>query len=81
MHDIEAGGAQCFSNVFPDLHTGAIRAASTDTLAARDSVAHITLSSAISQQFSIDYIDLISCRQIVDALKSRGIVGNPGIPA
>jgi acyl carrier protein len=76
MNGIEARVTQCFANVFPDLHAGEIRGASTDTLEAWDSVAQITLLTAVSEEFSIDfepedYVDLISYPQILNAVKAR----------
>lgn len=76
MNDIDTRLAQCFANVFPDVAPGALSGASADTLEAWDSVAHITLLSAIAEEFGIefepeDYVDLISYQQITDTVKSR----------
>jgi acyl carrier protein len=76
MNGIEARVAQCFANVFPDLPSSKVEGASTDTLEAWDSVAHITLLTAVSEEFSIDfepedYLDLVSYREIVDAVQAR----------
>ena len=76
MNGIEARVAQCFANVFPDLGAAGIEGASTDTLEAWDSVAHITLLTSVSEEFGIDfepedYIDLISYPRILDAVMAR----------
>ena len=76
MNGIEVRVAQCFANVFPDLPASEVGRASTDTLAAWDSVAHITLLTAISEEFGIDfepedYLDLVSYPRIVDAIRIR----------
>ena len=73
---IEARVTRCFANVFPDLHASEIPGATTDALEAWDSVAHITLLTAVSEEFGIDfepedYIDLISYSQILNAVKAR----------
>ena len=44
----------CFSNVFPDLRPEQIPGANAASLAAWDSVAHITLLSAISEEFGTE---------------------------
>lgn len=76
MNNLETRLAQCFRNVFPDLSDSSIPAASTDTVSAWDSVAHITLLSAVSEEFGIDwepedYVELASFQQIADRLKER----------
>jgi acyl carrier protein len=78
MNGIEARLAQCFANAFPDLDAREIEGASTDTLEAWDSVTHITLLAAVSEEFGIefepeDYVDLISYEQILHALKARKV--------
>jgi acyl carrier protein len=76
MNDIEKRVAQCFGNVFPDIPRDAIAGASPETVAAWDSVAHITLLAAVAEEFGIDfepedYVDLNSYRQIVDAVQAK----------
>ena len=76
MTPIETRVAQCFANVFPDLPAGKVGSASTDTLGAWDSVAHITLLTAVSEEFGIDfepedYLDLTSYPRIVEAVEAR----------
>ncbi len=44
----------CFQKVFPNLSRAAIPHASHATLAAWDSVAHVTLLSLIGEAFSLD---------------------------
>jgi acyl carrier protein len=73
---IETRVARCFTNVFPALPSSRIQGASADTLEAWDSVAHITLLTAVAEEFGIefepeDYVDLISYSQILDAIKAR----------
>jgi acyl carrier protein len=76
MSSVEARVAGCFANVFPQLKPNEIRTAGTDTLKAWDSVAHITLLTAISEEFGIefepeDYVDLVSYSQILAAVMAR----------
>ncbi len=66
----------CFANVFPGVRTNEIPRASTASLAAWDSIAHITLLSSISEEFGLefssqDFEDLSSFALIVDCLESR----------
>lgn len=68
--------ANCFANVFPDIDAAEIPRASTASLAAWDSVAHITLLSAISEDFGVelepeDFEELTSFALIVDHLENR----------
>ncbi len=67
---------RCFSNVFPDLPEEEIPRASTASLAAWDSVAHVTLLSSISEEFGLtfeleDYEELVSYPLIVDRLENH----------
>ena len=66
----------CFANVFPGVQSAGIPRASTVSLAAWDSVAHITLLSAISEEFgtefsSQDFEELTSFLLIVRCLEGR----------
>ena len=66
----------CFVNVFPAIQATEIPRASTASLAAWDSVAHITLLSAISEEFgtefsSEEFEQLSSYLLLVDCLESR----------
>ncbi len=68
--------ANCFANVFPDIQADEIPRASTASLAAWDSVAHITLLSAVSEEFEVefapeDFEELISFQLLADHLESR----------
>jgi acyl carrier protein len=68
--------ASCFLNVFPDLQTDELPRASTASLAAWDSVAHIFLLTAIAEEFELelateDYEELISFQLIVDYVENR----------
>ena len=76
MTDLQKRVTSCFSNVFPDLPEEEIPRASTASLAAWDSVAHVTLLSSIAeefgQQFELeDYEELVSYPLIVDRLESH----------
>ena len=67
---------RCFSNVFPDLPEEEIPRASTASLAAWDSVAHVTLLSSIAEEFGLtfeleDYEELVSYPLIVDRLENH----------
>jgi acyl carrier protein len=76
MNDIQERVTRCFSNVFPDLPEEEIPRASTASLPAWDSVAHITLLSSISEEFGRpfeleDYEELVSYPLIVDWLEKQ----------
>ena len=67
---------QCFSNVFPNLSLDEIPRASTASVAAWDSVAHITLLSAIAEEFQFefspeDFEQLISFPLIADYVEQH----------
>lgn len=79
MSEIHERVTRCFANVFPDLPSGEIPRASTTSLAAWDSLAHVTLLAAIAeefgQEFELDeYEALVSYSLIVDHLENK--VGN-----
>jgi acyl carrier protein len=68
--------ATCFENAFPEIQPDEIPRASTASMAAWDSVAHITLLSAISEEFGVefapeDFEELVSYALIADSLESR----------
>jgi acyl carrier protein len=74
MSDIRERVTRCFSNVFPDLPEDEIPRASTASLPAWDSVAHVTLLSSIAEEFGEpfeieDYEELVSFPLIVDRLE------------
>ena len=75
MNNIQQRVTRCFSNVFPDLSEHEIPRASTTSIAAWDSVAHVTLLSAIAEEFGHtleleDFEELTSYRLIVDRLEN-----------
>jgi acyl carrier protein len=72
--------ANCFTNAFPGIQPNEIPRASTASLAAWDSVAHITLLAAISEEFGVelaseDFEELVSFALIADFLANRGAHG------
>jgi acyl carrier protein len=76
MTNIEKRVGECFANVFPDIQPSQIPNASAATLPAWDSVAHITLLSAISEEFGVEleveeYEELTSYRAIVDYMETK----------
>jgi acyl carrier protein len=76
MTTIQDRVTTCFANVFPDIQPGEIPNASTASLAAWDSVAHITLLSAVSEEFGVelepeDFEELTSFVRIVDHLEKQ----------
>jgi acyl carrier protein len=76
LNDTQSRLIQCFQNVFPALSDDQIRNASPVTVAAWDSVAHITLLSAIGEEFGVEfepdeYADLTSWNQIFEALQEK----------
>lgn len=80
MNDTQERVARCFSNVFPDIPREEIPRASTASLAAWDSVAHVTLLSAIAEEFDMDFElddfeELVSYPLIVDYLESKSANG------
>jgi acyl carrier protein len=80
MNDTKEKVARCFSAVFPDIRPDEIPRASTASLAAWDSVAHVTLLSAIAEEFGLnfeldDFEELVSYALIVDYLESKSAHG------
>lgn len=76
MTDIESRVSSCFSNVFPDLAAMDIPRASQTSLTQWDSVAHVTLLSAIAEEFQFEldeesFESLASYLLIVDFVESR----------
>ena len=57
MTNISSRVSQCFLNVFPDLPAADLPRASQAALPQWDSVAHVTLLSAISEEFQIELDD------------------------
>ena len=75
MNNIHQRVTRCFANVFPELGEGEIPRATTASVAAWDSVAHVTLLSAIAQEFGHslqleDFEELTSYELIVDHLEN-----------
>jgi acyl carrier protein len=76
MNNLQERVTRCFSNVFPDLTDEEIRRASTASLAAWDSVAHVTLLSSIAEEFGQsfeieDFEELVSYPLIIDKLENQ----------
>jgi acyl carrier protein len=76
MNDTGQRIIRCFENVFPDIRPNEIPKASTTSLAAWDSEAHVTLLAAIEEEFGVefapdDFEELISFPLIVDYVESR----------
>ena len=68
--------AACFANAFPAIKPDEISTVSAASLPAWDSVAHMTLLSAVSEEFGVeldpdDYEELVSFPLIADYLESR----------
>jgi acyl carrier protein len=77
MTDIPTRVARCFQTVFPDLAAADIPRASQAALSQWDSVAHVTLLTALAEEFQIELDDesfetLTSYALIVDHLESHG---------
>jgi acyl carrier protein len=76
MNNIDERVVRCFSNVFPNLREEEIQRASTASLAAWDSLAQVTLLSAIAEEFGLsfeleDFEELVSYPLIVNHLENR----------
>ena len=81
MNNISERVTNCFLNVFPDVAPPDIATASTASLSAWDSIAHITLLSSIAEEFNIelepeDFEELTSHSRIVEYVGHRtGVQG------
>jgi acyl carrier protein len=76
MNDIQTRVSQCFANVFPGVAPSDLPSASVETLARWDSVAHVTLLSAIGEEFSLDispddFDELTSYKSIVEFVENH----------
>jgi acyl carrier protein len=76
MTDIQQRVAQCFLTVFPALTAAEVPRASQATLPKWDSVANVTLLSAIAEEFGIELDDeafesLTSYALVVDFVERR----------
>jgi acyl carrier protein len=66
----------CFSNVFPSIRPEEIPNASAASLAAWDSVAHVTLLSSVAEEFGVDlevedFDELVSYALIIEYLEKK----------
>jgi acyl carrier protein len=76
MNDIKTRVSNCFSNVFPELDRADIIHANHESLVRWDSLTHITLLSAIAEEFQFELEDefpenLTSYDLIVSYVESR----------
>jgi acyl carrier protein len=76
MNDIQARVSQCFANVFPGVPAAELPRISVGSLARWDSIAHVTLLSAIGEEFSLDispddFDELTSYGLILDYVESH----------
>jgi acyl carrier protein len=76
MSNIEQRVAQCFLNVFGDLQEKDLPRASQASMPRWDSVAHVTLLSAVAEEFDLELDEesferLTSYPLIVDFVESR----------
>lgn len=76
MSNIPLRVTTCFLNVFPDLAEADVPRASQASMAQWDSVAHVTLLSAIAEEFQIEldeesFESLSSYLLIVDFVEER----------
>jgi acyl carrier protein len=76
MNDIQEKINRCFANVFPGLPPAELPNASAASLARWDSIAHVTLLSAISEEFSLDispedFEELTSYKLIADYVAEK----------
>jgi acyl carrier protein len=76
MNNTKERVTRCFANVFPDLREEEIERASTVSLPAWDSIAHVTLLSSIGEEFGQsfepeDFETLLSYPLIVDHLEKQ----------
>jgi acyl carrier protein len=74
--DIPSRVSQCFLNVFPGLAAADVPRASQASLAQWDSVAHVTLLSAVCEEFQIEldeesFESLTSYLLIVDFVENQ----------
>jgi acyl carrier protein len=80
MSNIQSRVTTCFMSVFPDLAEADVPRASQVSMAQWDSVAHVTLLSAIGEEFQIEldeesFESLSSYLLIVDFVEGR--LGQP----
>jgi acyl carrier protein len=80
MNDTQNRILRCFVNVFPDLPPAELSNLSVASLARWDSIAHVTLLSAIAEEFSLDispedFEELTSYKLIADYVAERISLG------
>jgi acyl carrier protein len=80
VNNINTKVSQCFLSVFPDLTSDDLPRASQASLPQWDSVAHVTLLSAIAEEFQLELDDesfesLTSYLLIVDFVESQVAAG------
>ena len=80
MTDVQSRVARCFLNVFPDLKENDVHRAAQASLPQWDSVAHVTLLSALAEEFQFELEDeafetMTSYLLVVDFLEDR-VAGN-----
>jgi acyl carrier protein len=76
VSEIKEKVVRCFSSVFPDLSEQEICRASTASVAAWDSVAHVTLLATIAEEFGRsfeleDFEELVSYSLIINRLENQ----------
>jgi acyl carrier protein len=76
MNNLQTRVADCFSNVFPELDRADIIRARQESLVSWDSLSHVTLLSAIAEEFQFEMEDefpedLTSYDLIVTYVESR----------
>ena len=63
MSELDDRLAICFSSVFPTLTPAEVRVASTESVAAWDSLAAVTLVAVVQQEFEVE-IDLLDIAEL-----------------
>ncbi len=76
MTEVESKVSQCFLSAFPGLNLASVRQASQETLKEWDSVAHVLLLVAISEEFGIEldeeaFESAFSYPQMIDFVRHR----------
>ncbi len=80
MNAVKDRLALCFSNVFLEIRQEELPRASTASIAAWDSVAHVTLLSSIAEEFGLEFgveqfDELVSYALILDYLETQSADG------
>ena len=76
MNNTRERVAACFSSVFPNIRPDEIPRASASSYSGWDSVAQVTLLSAIAEEFGLefeveDFEELVSYAMIVESVESK----------